>query len=117
MYLNVYKPRRRGIYLIKYGDRMIKYEIPEPPVCLGCGDCYAHSWFECAITEGQRPENRAKVCWQYSLCRGRFETLESIGQIMIEVESLQEPYREIKYIVVEEKSSDSDSGRDRSSCE
>jgi len=66
---------------------MTKYRIPKPRECFNCsGECYARDWFDCTTTGRLYPEDVVKVYWQCSQCGRRFQTMEHLEAIMVEVE-------------------------------
>lgn len=83
----------------------MKYRIPEPYECFECeGQCYARDWFHYTTTgKPYYPKGIAAIYWQCSKCGRRFETLEYVDAIMIEVEKLPKAYSELTYVIVREE--------------
>ena len=75
---------------------MVVYKIPEPQECFNCGSkCYARDWFDTTTTGGTYgPEGVVAVYWQCEekRCHRRFETMEQLDDVLVEVEELPETY-------------------------
>jgi hypothetical protein len=75
------------------------YQIPGPRTCFRCGeDCYARDWFDHTTTGRYYGRDVVKVYWQCSECGRRFETMEHLDAILIEVDELPKYYKKISYI-------------------
>jgi hypothetical protein len=82
---------------------LVKYRIPEPRRCVNCGGlAYARQWFSSTTPGRDYGGDVVKVDWQCSQCGRRFETVEHLDSIMIEVDKLPEISYPIKYRKVEE---------------
>jgi transcriptional regulator NrdR family protein len=83
---------------------MAKYKIPKPRECFYCGGkCYARNWFDSTTTGRPYAEGVAKVYWQCADCGRRFETMEHIDRILIEVEEMPDTCYPCTYIEIEEE--------------
>jgi len=81
----------------------VKYKIPEPRECLNCGgQAYARQWFSSTTTGREYGGDVVKVYWKCSQCGRRFETMEHLDSIMIEVAKLPESRYAIAYYEEEE---------------
>jgi len=82
---------------------LAKFRIPAPRRCVNCdGLAYARQWFSSTTPGRDYGGDVVKVNWQCSQCGRRFETVEHLDSIMIEVDELPEISYPIAYRKVEE---------------
>lgn len=77
--------------------------IPEPRECLNCGEqCCAKAWYSETTTRMPYSEGYVKVYWKCASCGRRFETMEHLESILIEVDRLPDTKYPLAFIKIDE---------------